>query len=157
MGTSEAHLLVGMKRIKSALSRILDWIHRYYGRYLETLAAPCLRCGRMIPIQILSSPKEVNTEHFYDAWQDRRGVYQICHQCQLHNWTSLDGLVAALPEGQGFLQAHPRIRTLPEQQVEADGQLAFITRFESVTDQARFEVVSTSDTYRVLYVNGRRP
>jgi hypothetical protein len=99
-----------------------------------------------------------DTEHFYEDWQDRerRGVYQMCTSCQSRNWTSLDGLVAALPEGQRFLKAHPRVRTLPEQQVEVDGQPAFITRFESVTDQARFEVVSTSDTYRVLSVNGRR-
>ena len=157
MDTSETHLFADRKRVKPALSRIFAWIHRYYGRYLETLAAPCLRCGCMTRLQLLSSPREVNTEHFFDAWQERRGVYQICHHCQLHNWTSLDSIIVALPEGQRFLQAHPRIRTLPEQQVEADGQPAVITRFESVTDQARFEVVSTSDTYRVLYVNGRRP
>lgn len=156
MDTSEAHLFAGMKRIKPALSRIYGWIHRYYGSYLETLVAPCIRCGRMTPIQIISSIRETDTEHFYDTWQEKRGVYQVCPHCQMHNMTSLDGLVAALPEGQRFLQAHPRVRTLPEQQVEIDGRPAFITRFESVTDQARFEVVSTSDTYRVLYVNGRR-
>jgi RNA polymerase sigma factor (sigma-70 family) len=156
MGTSEVHLFAGMKRIKPAVARIYGWIHRYYGSYLATLAAPCLRCGRMTPIQIISALKEVDVEHFYDAWQDKRGVYQNCYHCHLHNMTSLEGLVLALPEGQCFLQAHPRIRTLPEQQIEADGQSAFIARFESVTDQARFEVVTTSDTYRVLYINGRR-
>lgn len=155
--TSESDLFRGLKRVKPALSRLRGWMHQYYRSSLNTLAAPCLRCGRSLPLRIVSSLHEVDTAHAYEHWQDQRGVYQLCSTCQLSNWTPLAGLVLALPEGQRFLREHPRVRTLPEQQVEVDAQAAFVTRFESVTDQARFEVVSASNTYHLLRINGKHP
>jgi len=155
--TSESQMFRGMKRVKPAVSRLRGWIHRYYRTYLDGLLAPCLRCGRMVPLHITSSLHEKDSEHVFSTWHDERGVYQTCSDCQMYNWTSLGGLALALPEGQRFLREHPRIHLLPEQSVEADGRMAFVTRFESVTGQARFEVVTSSDRYKVLSINGGRP
>ncbi len=155
--TCEFQIFQSMKRVRPALARLRGWTHRYYRKHLDELMAPCLRCGRLVPLRIASSLREVDAERFSGRWLDDRGVYQMCSDCKLHNWTSLEGLVLALPEGGRFLQEHPRFRTLPDQEVEVDGRAALVTRFESVTDLARFEVVSTSDTYRVLRINGRRP
>jgi hypothetical protein len=45
---------------------------------------------------------------------------------------------------------HPRIRTLPEREVEAAGVPALVTAFESMAGRARLEVVSARDSYAVL-------
>ncbi len=111
-----------------------------------------------MPIYILPSLKATDVQPVPGSWlEDSRGVYQLCNDCSWSNWSSLDGLVLALPEGQAFLREHGRIRTLPQQEIETDGQAAIVTRFESVTGQARFEVVSASETYQVLRIDGRRP
>ncbi len=155
--TCESRMFQGMKRVKPALSRVRSWIHRYYRKHLDNLTAPCLRCGRTVPLRIASSLREANAELFSGRWLDYRGVYQVCSSCELFNWTSLESLALALPEGQRFLQEHPRLHALPDLEVEVDGRAALLTRFESVTDNGRFEVVSTSDTFEVLLINGRRP
>ncbi len=48
------------------------------------------------------------------------------------------------------------MRSLPPYEVETDGRPAIVTRFESVTEQARLEVVSARDSYEVLRVYGDR-
>jgi len=155
--TSEAQMFQGMKRVRPALYRVSDWSHRYYRKHLDNLMAPCLRCGRMVPLRIATSLREANAELFSGRWLDDRGVYQVCSDCELFNWTSLQGLVRALPEGRHFTREHPRIRMLPDLEVEVDGRAAIVTSFESVTDNGHFEVVSTKDTFKVLRINGRRP
>lgn len=154
--TSQSHLFLGMKRVKPAMMRLRGWIHRYYRDHLDGLMAPCLRCGRMVPLQLVPALQEVDAEHFSDNRHDERGVYQICSDCPVYNWTPLESLALALPEGQRFYREHARIRTLPEQSIEVDGRVAFVSRFESVTDQARFEVVSSSHRYEVVSINGVR-
>ena len=152
--TSEAQMFRGMKRVKPAVSRLRGWIHRYYQKYLDGMMAPCMRCGRMVPLQLASSLHEIDAEHVFSNWHDGRGVYQVCNDCQMYNWTSLEGLALASPEGRRFLREHPRVQLLPEQSVERDGCTAFVTRFESLTEHARFEVVASSDRYKVLSIHG---
>ena len=65
---------------------------------------------------------------------------------------SLAGLVLSLPESKRFLQASPRIRALPIQQVEVEARPALVSRFESVTDNTTLTVVSAYDTYEVLRI-----
>jgi RNA polymerase sigma-70 factor (ECF subfamily) len=156
--TSESGLFQGLRRIKPAHSRIYSFIQHHYSRYLDARSAPCLRCGRTIPIHIAPSLKGLGIQPFPGSWlEDNRGVYQRCEDCQWEDWTSLDGLVLALPEGQSFLRECERIHVLPQQEIETNGQAAIVTRFESITNQTRLEVVTVRDTFRVLRINGRRP
>ncbi|MBO0782315.1 MAG: RNA polymerase sigma factor [Ktedonobacteraceae bacterium] len=158
--TSEAGLLQGIKRVKPALTRLGGWINRFYSTYLETQKAPCLRCGQMIPMRIISSFHELDDASrraIEPGWRDMRAVLQHCPTCDLYNWTALEGLALSLPNGQRFQREHTRLRELPEQEVEMDGVPAIINRFESLDSQARYEVVSARDTFRTLLVNGRRP
>jgi RNA polymerase sigma factor (sigma-70 family) len=156
--TSESGLFQGLQRSKPAHFRIYRWIQHYYSRYLDARSAPCLRCGRTVPIHFASSLKALGVQPFPGSWlQDNRGVYLRCEDCQWEEWTSLDGLVLALPAGQRFRRECERIHKLPQQEVETDGQVAIVTRFESITNRASLEVVTNRDTFQVLYINGRRP
>ena len=64
-----------------------------------------------------------------------------------------EGLVLALPQGQRFWREHPRIRALPQHEVEAAGRAALVAGFESLSAAARFEVVVARDTYAVIVIN----
>jgi len=75
-----------------------------------------------------------------------------CGYCGLQNVQSHAGLILASAQGQAFRRAHPRIRLLPEREVETQGRAALVTSFATVTDGARFEVVSARETYDVLGV-----
>lgn len=86
--------------------------------------------------------------------QHRRGAYMYCPVCDTANWTTLPHLALSLPEGRRFWRIHPRIRTLPEREVEAQGHPAIITAFESVTDTSTFVIVSDRETYTVLSIYG---
>jgi len=59
-----------------------------------------------------------------------------------------------MPETQQFLREHPRVRTLPEREIEVDGQLALVTSLESITESARLDVVTALDTYEILRIFG---
>lgn len=43
---------------------------------------------------------------------------------------------------------------LPDQHIEVDGRAAIVTSFESVTNNARLDVVCAYDTYEVLRIYG---
>jgi hypothetical protein len=83
-----------------------------------------------------------------------RGTYLRCDRCGCAHDLTLAGLALWSPAGRRFWRAHPRLRTLPEREVEAAGRAAVVTSFESVADAARLDVVSARDTYEILSVHG---
>lgn len=85
---------------------------------------------------------------------DDRLVITPCEHCISSCITSLESLVLESTEGQHFLQAHPRIRTLPRQYIETGGRDALLNRFESVTDNARLDVITDYETYELLHIYG---
>jgi RNA polymerase sigma factor (sigma-70 family) len=143
------------KTYKPALSRLLVWGEAYYYPNLLTRTAPCLHCGRPTTLRLnpsVDAPAWVQAEH-----GDRRGIYNECKCRDAQNWASLDFLVLCLPQGRRFLREHPRTREFPTYETETDGRSSIVTRFESVTGPARFEVVSALDTFEAIRINGERP
>ena len=149
---SQNHIpvLQGIKGYKPLFSRLLLWCDNYYRNGLNNDTAFCPECGHPLSIHIGTPPSWVaacmkNTH--------KRMVNILCTFCDSQSSTHLEGLVLALPEGRQFLQTYPRIRTLPRQHLETEGREAIITSFESITNNARFTVVSASDTYEVLHIS----
>lgn len=77
-----------------------------------------------------------------------------CLRCHRVSRTSLPWLVLASPEGQRFWRENPRIHVLPEHEVEAAGGAALVTSLQSLTGQARLDVVSTRQTFAMISVTG---
>jgi RNA polymerase sigma factor (sigma-70 family) len=73
-----------------------------------------------------------------------------CLECRSFNCSTLDGQALASPEGRRFWREHPRIRRIAYENLEAGGVPAVLTSYESVTDNARLDVVLTRDTYHVV-------
>lgn len=153
-------VLKGVKGFKPLASRLLNWCDSYYWTALRSGSIPCLRCGRVLPV-LISRPEDLpdwartKDESPGLVWnQHERFVTIPCPSCFSSHRTTLEALVLCLPEGRQFLQAHPKIRILPRQQVEVDGHLAIVTRYESITASATLTAISVSETYKVLRIYG---
>lgn len=156
ISTNRISYLQGVKGYKPLLTRLRDWCDRYYRTALKQGFIDCEMCGQAIPASIsgfedLPSWARGEKDLLRCAWHSNdRVVNTPCPSCKGSSTISLEGLVLSLPESRRFLQTSPRIRTLPRQQVEVDGQAALVTRFESVTTSASLTIVSAYDTYEVL-------
>jgi hypothetical protein len=108
----------------------------------------CTQCGR--PDALLRGlPDDVPP-----LLRGMPGVYVRCPVCRMAWWTTLSGLALWLPAGQRFWRRHPRLRTLPTREVEAEGSRALVTSFESVSDAARLDIIYAHDTYALMGIHG---
>jgi hypothetical protein len=49
------------------------------------------------------------------------------------------------------------MQLLPEREVEAAGRSAIVTTFQSLTGQARLEVVTARDVFEIISIHGAPP
>lgn len=144
-----AHLLGSVKGYKPALSRLMAWVDGYYRRGLVDMAVACVGCGCRVPLRTEPPEGIPGAGH--------RSLYVWCATCGAVCWEPLDGLILSSPEGRRFWQQQRRIRMLPEREIEANGQPALVTRFQSVSGAAHLDIVSARDTYAVLGAHGHVP
>ncbi|MDP9372423.1 MAG: sigma-70 family RNA polymerase sigma factor [Chloroflexota bacterium] len=145
---SFTELFDGVTGYKAAFSAFSRWLESYFRPGLARRSLPCV-CGHTISLRtdLPENPPRI--------MRGRRGVYAGCDSCgATEYWQGLAGLVLALPAAQRFRRDHPRMRMLPEREVEVAGRAAVVTRLESVTDGARLDVISARDTYELLGVHG---
>ncbi|MGE5641776.1 MAG: hypothetical protein ACM3Y8_02085, partial [Byssovorax cruenta] len=127
-------------------ARLLTSFAPLYRQALESLTVACLACGRPVDVMI--------DELKFKA--DQKGIRQIRLQCPACGWVSnkaLSSLVLSLPEVQKFWRHHPRIKTLPAQQIEVDGSPAFIWRLQSVQDGAEITVIARLDSFDPIAIH----
>jgi RNA polymerase sigma-70 factor (ECF subfamily) len=146
----ESQMFTGIKGVRPATTRLLQWINRYYQPRQETLMAACLFCGRLIPFQHSVPVPSISPASFHHE----PGLSNHCVTCNISNWSSLDFMLFSLPETQRFWKEHPRLRTLPQQDLEVAGRPALLTTFESVTEQVRLDIVTSADSFIVLNIYG---
>lgn len=151
-------ILRGTISYKRALSQLRDWARSYYLAGTKLGSAPCLRCGKMLPVQRCQPGETPGWRVGGDSrWlcgsEQRHGIAFICPTCNSSCICLSDGLVQWTPEARQFLREHPRIRTLPEREVVRDGKLALVTRLESVTSSLHLDIVTALDTYETLHIS----
>lgn len=153
-------LLKGIKSFKPAYTRLGEWCHTTYRQGLRAGSIACNLCGHTMLARI-SSPEEIQAILWLSQdspkWlgrQSQRVVSMVCDHCSGINCITLEALVLFLPEGRAFMRTHPRIHLLPYRNIEFAGRSAIVTRFESVTETASFEVISDYETYEVLKIVG---
>lgn len=136
---------------KAILSRQLLWLSAYYHTGLARRTVACGDCGRQAVLSPRLSddlPADVRA-----ALPSEHGITVRCPTCGIVDSTPLTHLALDLPEAVSFWRAHPRIRHLPEREVEAEGQAAIVTTYASVAGGAQLHVVTARDTLRVLQVH----
>jgi RNA polymerase sigma factor (sigma-70 family) len=159
--------LRGVRGYKPLYSRLGAWCNHTYRTGLREGTIACEDCGRMQDVSICTLQElpdwALRDRERSPIWvgnylaRGERLISILCPSCQNSSLTTLDGLTLSLPEARQFHQSHPRIRTLPRQQIEAEGRPALLTRFESVTDSAMLTVVSDYATYEVLRIYFQYP
>ena len=146
--SAAAAVIDGIKTFKPALVRLCVWTNNTYRRWLPERRMPCPNCGRWMPLHLrypADAPPVV---------RGIRGIYGKCLSCGFIAAQTFGSFVLCLPEGQQFWRAHPRINTLPVADIEAAGIPVLVTTYASMTDGARFTVISARDTYDVIRVDG---
>lgn len=153
-------ILRGIKAFKPAHTRLGEWCHTYYRRALRDGSMSCDTCGDQMEVR-LSTSGEIRQlgwlSHDSPIWigcSADRLVCVLCPRCQSINCISLEALALFLPEGRAFLRTHQRIHLLPDRTIEFAGRPAVVTRFESLSATASYEVISDCQTYEVLRVIG---
>ena len=135
------------------LARMQQGAHEMYRLGLEAGQAPCPICAQSMRLR--TGPPELGMP----GGEYPRQVHARCTACGSLSETTLEGLVLAMPEVRRFWREHPRIRLLPAREVDAEGEPAAVTTFESRSSRARVDVVSARRDWRVLgvYAEGPRP
>jgi RNA polymerase sigma-70 factor (ECF subfamily) len=143
-----ARLIGRLTRPRTILKQTSSWTHDYFTRAIQAKAAVCTNCGRPAQFRLFL---DVDTSTLVT---DPHLLYVQCVACGEITSSSFGGLMMSLPEIQRFWAEHRRIRTLlPQHEVEIAGHPALVTRFESVTDAVRLDVVSRRDTLAVICVH----
>ncbi len=137
------------KGYKTALTRIDTWVDTAYGLRRGHPHPLCPRCARPTPLRLgppLGLPADLQTPGIH--------IYLHCDACGAIHHSMLEGIALALPEARQFYRRHPRIRTLPHQEVVIEGRPAFVARFESPSDRANLDVLIARDSFRLIAVHG---
>ena len=130
-----------------ALTRTLDWIARYYQPALESRTFTCFICGAALPFDPPVPLRESSVGR-----RQMLGYHHRCPSCKAETLQPLAGLLLALPAGSRFRREHPRMRILPEQEVETDGRTCLVTRFVSADNAASLEFIVARDSGQVMRI-----
>lgn len=139
-------LLHGVKSYKPALSRILSWSDEFYRRRRTGRAVSCLICGH--PAQL----RDRRPSDAPEILPQINPLYVTCTHCGETTSTAHAAIALCLPEGRQFWKTHPKIRLHSTAEIDAAGSRAIVSSFASLTDSARFDVVTTHDTIDVISV-----
>lgn len=141
------HAESGLSSPKSLLSRLLVNLHRRYREGLERGRIICPSCKTATPLH-MTLPEELQDDP--RSWT---GIHARCKRCGLIDSATLWHLLLDTPEMVRFWRAHPRVRALPEQEIESGGRIAIVSGYQSVADAARLEFVSARDTLAILAIH----
>lgn len=157
LSKTELPLLKGIKSFKPAYARLGAWCHHYYRTGLRDGTTACETCGRQVQVKTALPDKVSWLDEESPRWVGRHSkqlICIVCAHCLSVSSITLDGLVLVSPEGRSFQREHPRIHMLPIRSIEFAGRPALVTGFESISEHARFEVISDAETYEVLKIYG---
>ncbi|HEY0070872.1 MAG TPA: RNA polymerase sigma factor [Chloroflexia bacterium] len=146
-----AYLLVGVKGYRAALTRLLTWVNNYYDQALSDFTGPCAGCGRRNTLHP-TLPRQVTPTLGREP-----GLHVLCSSCKRLSWASLRSLAQALPQVREFWKLHPRLRTLPIRELEANGRPAYMVSFRPVNDSAEMDVIIDRETFRTLAIHETHP
>jgi hypothetical protein len=143
-----------VKTYKPAFARLLAWIHDYYQVRAHEGSVRCLHCSRLLPLRFGTTPSGFRIGQPPHPLAIPYGIYAWCERCEVaagvEEWWSL---TLSLPDVREFWHQHPRVRALPERELEHNGCSAIVTGFESVSTNARIEVIFSQDTFAVLGIH----
>jgi RNA polymerase sigma-70 factor (ECF subfamily) len=131
---------------KAILTRQLALFQPYLWQALSAEGTTCRTCHH---------PVRAQPYHGASARQwplGSHGLTVTCPRCASVSHATLHGLLLHLPETQRFWRQYPRMRAVPERELDVEGQPAMAASFESLSDGVRLTITATRDAYRILCV-----
>jgi hypothetical protein len=132
------------KTFRPALKYFSAFMDNLYQNAVREGSHPCSKCGRSLPLHYTIA------HYAPPSVRAKRGMHIFCHDCQSGSYESLEGLALNLPQGQTFFQAHPRVHSLPQREIDHAGSAALVISFAGVTDNAAYDVILKKDNYELL-------
>jgi RNA polymerase sigma-70 factor (ECF subfamily) len=132
------------KTFRPALKQFSIFMDNLYQRAIREGFVICSGCGRSLALQYTIA------HYAPPSVRAKRGLHVYCHDCQSGSYESLDGLALNLPQGRAFFQAHPRVLTLPQREIDYAGSAALVVSFTGVADNAAYDVIIKKDNYELL-------
>jgi RNA polymerase sigma factor (sigma-70 family) len=142
----EFHLNAKLKTYRPALKHFSTLMDDIFQAAIQQGFIPCRQCGCSLPLRHTIAhyaPPSVHT---------KRGLHIYCYDCKSGSYETLDGLALNLPQGRAFFQVHPRIRALPQREIEYAGIPAIVVSFAGVIENATYDVILRRDTYETLAI-----
>ena len=143
----ESHFDLPFKTYRPALKRFSMLMDDLFQGAIRQGFATCRLCGRSLPLQ------HTVAHYAPPSIRAKRGLHIYCHDCESGSYETLDGLALNLAPGREFFQNHPRIRALPQREIERDGAPAIVVAFAGVAGNATFDVILQRDTYETIAIH----
>ncbi|MBV7333373.1 RNA polymerase sigma factor [Chloroflexi bacterium TSY] len=132
------------KTFRPVLKRLGALWHDIYTNAIAKGEYICPYCNLSSPVYWLSPDNSSPQLH------DFRGLRVECQRCYRGGSFSLPAIALSSPEGLNFHQKHPRLRVLPDCEIEFQGVPAIVLPCESVPGSATFDTIVHRDTYATL-------
>jgi RNA polymerase sigma-70 factor (ECF subfamily) len=132
---------------RPALKRFSQFMDELFQGGIRQGSVPCAKCGRSLPLQ------RTIAHYAPPSIRAKRGLHIYCYDCESGSYESLDGMVLNLPQGRAFFQAHPRLRALPQREIDHAGVAAIVVSFAGVPDNAAYDVILNRDSYETLAIH----
>lgn len=138
-------LLRGIRGYRAAITRLMEDANAFYEPALRSGSAACATCGGKLSVHIAANDLSILTHLRYC-------IRTRCAECSAREQTMLLSATLSLPQGRRFYAQHPRLRALPERDIESGGRRAVVASVEDVASGARYDVVIALEPYAVLGV-----
>jgi RNA polymerase sigma factor (sigma-70 family) len=143
-------VLGGVKGFRPALTRILRDTRELHRRAVESPAPPCPGCGAPTPVGHPGHLGHLPGHEGVPSAVPRLSAR--CGRCGSAYERDATALVLALPAGERFWRAHPRLRTSLAEPVESAGGPAVAVQLRPRDGAARLEALFSLTTGAVLEV-----
>ena len=132
------------KTLRPLLTRLAALWHDIYTAAIARGEHLCPHCN-------MPSPLTLHRPQANPLLDDFREVSVVlCRHCNTEFSVLLSTIALSSPEGANFRQKRPRIRVLPDREIEFQGVPAIVLPCVSVTDSATFDTIVHSKTYMTL-------
>jgi len=147
VGDARPNQLATLSSPKALLSRHCVGLGRVYRGMIAGAPPNCSECG--VPGRVLLWQPNDDAPAPIMAY----GVAVTCPRCGITDCASPWHLALDTTQAIQFWRRHPRMRALPVQTLDFGGRPAVWTGFESGSDHARLDIITSRDTLEVLHTS----
>ncbi len=131
----------GIRGYAANYARDFEEHDRRYASGIAGQVGRCCHCGALLPYGV-GVESFLYAMHYASTW---------CARCRDGMWNfSATWHLLATAEGRQFQHEYPRLRFLPDREIEANGVPALIVSVESMTGRAKIEGIFARDTFARL-------